>query len=103
MEMGWAVQARRRQAALVAAERHQEQERAAAQERIRALAEDWDGPTAGGPIPRAGKWRATSAPFYQLPEQTPAQRRWARAAYTLVSILTVLLLAAGVGLAWTAH
>ena len=90
----------RRRAALARAERHQQDERAAAHDRIRALADDSDGPTAGWPIPALGDWRAYSAQFYQLPEQTSAQRRRARAAYTLVGIFILLLLGAGLGIAW---
>jgi len=91
---GW-----RRGRVLADAERHQESERNAAGARLHELAQSWDGPTAGWPLPPNSDLRAGSAPYYQDPD--PASlRRQARAMYVVAVLFLGLAVALGVALAW---
>jgi hypothetical protein len=91
---GW-----RRGRVLAEAERQQERERVAARSRILDLANAWDGPTSGWPVPPVSSLRVGSAPYYTAPEPG-ALRRQVRAGYVATVVFLALALAFGAALLW---
>jgi len=89
---GW-----RRGRILAAAERHQESERNAAARRLLGMAESWDGPTAGWPVPPASSLRAGPAPYRQGPDPV-SLRRQVRALHVVAVVFVVLGVVLGLAL-----
>ena len=97
-DTGWAGWRRGR--ALAEAERQQEAERAVAGRRLGELAQSWDGPTSGWPLPppASSSLQVGSASY---PRPDPASlRRQVRSMYVVAFLFVALAVAVGVMLVW---
>jgi hypothetical protein len=77
----------------------QEREWVAARSRILDLANEWDGPTSGWPVPPASSLQVGSAPYYIEPAPG-ALRRQVRAGYVAAVVFLALAVALGAALLW---